>query len=498
MKIKEHVRKVIGRSIFDSRGIPTVEVDIEASFATARASCPSGASTGSQEALELRDGNNSKCMGKSVQKALIGVEELATSLISTPLEITDQAAIDKHMVSLDGTKNKSRVGANSILPISICFSRLGARCMKVQDWEYIQMLVNNDKMYPCGMCSSAPAPAAPSDKSQDLPDGSVVVENSNAEKSVEKSAEKEVEQSAANESVPCKNVKSPEGCRNSVQKKNAGLTIPKIFFNIINGGRHSDNGLFVQEIMVSFEGNAPYTVLSCASEFIWALKAIVKKRYKLTGVGDEGGFAPPINSLEEGLDLIQEASAASGIKPVIALDVAASEFYQNGKYNIGWKTKDKFLTQAEMIEYYIKIIKKYKVVMIEDPFDEKDYEGWAKFMEEAAKLNVQIVGDDLIVTNPELIKKAGEKKLCNVALIKMNQIGTITETIQAVKEARHQGMKIMASHRSGETEDIFLSHLSVGLSADYLKAGSLCRSERVSKYNELVRIFEKSKIDTFR
>ncbi|KAI5128534.1 enolase [Nematocida parisii] len=563
MKIKKCIQKVIGRSIFDSRGIPTVEVDFKTTIGTVRASCPSGASTGSQEALELRDGDSSNCMGKSVQKALIGVEELANSLISTGMHITDQEAIDKHMIELDGTKNKSRVGANSILPMSICFARLGAKYMQMQEWVYLQSLMQRSDMKSCASCSST-APNLKcalinSQGSKHLPNGSVLVSNTEIDselkestKKKEESDEKEKNKDEKKPNDSEQNEKDEEGseqskkvkedlesekkkadekkdpelekkeaderkakeedadkkpkqkeklktektCKDALLKKKQKPTIPRIFFNIINGGRHADNGLFVQEIMVSFDGNTPYNVLTSASEFIWALKSIVKKKYKLTGVGDEGGFAPPISSLEEGLDLIQEAAKASGITPSIALDVAASEFYKDGKYNIGWKTKDKYVSRFEMIDYYVKIINKYKVAMIEDPFDEKDYEGWEVFMKEANTLGTKVVGDDLIVTNPELIKKAGEEKLCNVALIKMNQIGTITETIQAVKEARKQGMKVMASHRSGETEDIFLAHLAVGLSADYLKAGSLCRTERVSKYNELVRIFEKFSIDT--
>lgn len=466
MRLKECIKKIIGRSIFDSRGVPTVEVDIKTVIGKVRASCPSGASTGSQEALELRDGEMSVCSGKGVQKALMGVEELATSLISTSFKVVEQEKIDRHMIELDATPNKSRLGANAILPISVCFVRLGAKYLKMEEWAYLKMLAETEKTEPL-------SDAARKEKVLHLPHGGVLVKNTNTNPNL-------LDNSEVKDKV----------------KNTEKATIPKIFFNVLNGGAHSDNGVFVQEVMVSFEGNSPYKVLTLASEFIAALKAIVKKEYKLTGVGDEGGFAPPINSLEEALELIQKTAKKTGITPTIALDVAASEFYHKNKYNVGWKTKEKYVTTEELIEYYVKIINKYKISMIEDPFDQKDYAGWREFMKRAESLGVQVVGDDLIVTNRELIRKAGAEKLCNVALIKMNQIGTITETIDAVKEARKYGMKIMASHRSGETEDVFLAHLSVGLSADYLKAGSLCRSERVAKYNELVRIFEKSKIDT--
>ncbi|KAI5191903.1 enolase [Nematocida minor] len=514
MKIKECIQKIVGRSIFDSRGVPTVEIDMQTVLGKVRASCPSGASTGSQEALEIRDGDMSVCMGKGVQKALIAVEEIASLLITKETRIIDQKKIDGLMVELDGTENKSRLGANSILPISVCFARLGALYMGMEDWMYLRMLINDDKA-PIDMQSASSATSTQTEEVKRLPQGGVVISNTNTNNasysSKDQVARKEMAKKIAEE-YDSKYVKKEEvekrrqeeSTRNKKTKKEefgkdakkTKISFPKIFFNVINGGAHADNGLFAQEIMVSFEGSTPYKVLTLASEFIHTLKIIVKKEYKLTGVGDEGGFAPPVSSLEEALDLIQAASKKCGIKPVIALDVAASEFYQDGKYNVGWKTKSKLLTSEEMVAYYLKIIDTYKISMIEDPFDEKDYAGWKQFMKAAAKKSVQVVGDDLIVTNKKLIKKAGEEKLCNVALIKMNQIGTVSETIEAVKEARKQGMKVMASHRSGETEDTFLAHLSVGLAVDYLKAGSLCRTERVCKYNELVRIFEKSKIDT--
>lgn len=515
MYIKESVQKIVGRSIFDSRGIPTVEIDIVTVLGTVRASCPSGASTGSQEALELRDGDMAVCMGKGVNKALMSVEEIGTFLVKKEIRIIDQEKIDRFMIELDGTENKSRLGANAILPISICFARIGAKYMGMQEWAYLKMLIKDDKFsYPEQKASKIEP--VHTEETIHLSNGGVIINNSNSNiakthtqvkgSKVEECSKKETnekrsdtdsttgEKQLESTDKETEKAKSPEKAEK--HERRSKPTIPKLFFNVINGGAHADNGLFVQEIMVSFDGGTPYKVLTQASGFIHALKSIVKKKYNSTSVGDEGGFAPSVESLEDALDLILSASKESGISPAIALDVAASEFYRNGTYNIGWKTKNKLLKTSELIEYYMRIIDKYKISMIEDPFDEKDYAGWAQFMEKAEKKGVKVVGDDLIVTNPALISKAGKEKLCNVALIKMNQIGTITETIEAVKEARTQGMKVMASHRSGETEDTFLAHLSVGLSVDYLKAGSLCRTERVCKYNELIRIFERYRIDT--
>ncbi|KAI5188703.1 enolase [Nematocida sp. AWRm77] len=417
MKVKRHVKKILGRTVFDSRGTPTTEVEIESTMGRVVSSCPSGASTGSQEALELRDSDESVCRGKGVFQALKSIEAIANGLIGTKLDITEQSKIDEFMCDLDGTENKSKLGANAILPMSVSFVRLGALGKNVPVWKYI----------------------------------------------------------------------------NQLRGGSGEVSLPKIFFNVINGGAHASNTLFVQEVMVSFKGATPFEVLCNASAYISYLKDEVKKKYKVTSVGDEGGFAPPVETLEEALDLVQSASSASGIGVEIAIDAAATEFYHNERYNVEWKNPKKEknpLTSDELIEYYKTIIEKYKISLLEDPFAEKDYAAWAKFLPEASSKNMFVVGDDLIVTNPKLIKEAGEKKWCSAALIKMNQIGTVTETLAAVKEARDQGMKIMVSHRSGETEDVFLSHLAVGLEADYLKAGSLCRSERVCKYNELIRIFD--------
>lgn len=413
MKIKECIRGVIGRSIFDSRGSPTTEVEIETVLGRVISSCPSGASTGSQEALELRDGQG-PCEGKGVCNAVSNIQQLIEGLLKEDILIEEQQKVDEILCKIDGSKNKSRCGANAILPISMSLARIGALEKKIPLWKYINELYNGQG-----------------------------------------------------------------------KKK-----LPKIFFNVINGGAHADNCLFVQEIMVSFPGETPYEVLCNASSFISCLKREVKKNYGGTGVGDEGGFAPLVQSLEEALELILSAGDCAGVRPVIAIDAAASEFYKEGVYLIHTRKGEQSLTSKELQDYYLEIIDKYKLSMIEDPFDEKDYEAWVSFLPEAQKKSVMVVGDDLLVTNAAMIKQAGEKKMCNVALIKMNQIGTITETLQAVSEARAQNMCVMASHRSGETEDTFLSHLAVGIEAEYMKAGSLCRTERVCKYNELIRIFD--------
>ncbi|KAI5181763.1 enolase [Nematocida sp. AWRm80] len=476
-----YISRIVGRSIFDSRGNPTTEVEMKIDNTNTcyiTSSCPSGASTGSQEALELRDGEG-VCRGKGVLKALKGIDKIATELLKTDIAITNQKKIDEFMIKLDGTKNKSNLGANAILPLSVGFVKAAAKYKSLCTWQYITNLYNEE------------------DK-----------DSQEQKKNINELPLQEEDKKDKQEEDKQEEEKKVDQKEKDKQEEKIVPKIPKIFFNVINGGAHSDNGLFVQEIMVAFPSESIYDQLCKASTFISFLKERVKEKYQNTGVGDEGGFAPSLNTLEEALDLILETAEISKINPEIALDAAATEFYKEGKYNTSWKHQKAqgekedtnssslkshkestdLLTSDELIEYYLKIIEKYKIVMIEDPFDEKDYSAWKKFMPRALALGVHVVGDDLIVTNPELIKEAGKEKWCNVALIKMNQIGTITETIEAVKEARRHGMRIMVSHRSGETEDTFLAHLAVGLSSDYLKAGSLCRTERVCKYNELLRI----------
>jgi enolase len=412
MKVSE-IEEIVGRSIFDSRGNPTTEVDIRMGGEVYRASCPSGASTGSQEALELRDGNKDVCGGKGVDRAVAGIGEISREIKRIgELSIEEQRKIDEFLCQLDGTENKGRLGANAILPVSMAMCRAAAGLRRERLCEYIRLL--------CG---------------------------------------------------------------------GKEIRAPKLFFNVINGGSHAGNSLFLQEVMVSFGGGLRQS-LDASCVFHAALKKTVGEKYGSTGIGDEGGFAPQVGSLEEALDLIVEAGSLSKCAPEIALDVAATEFF-DGRYNLGWKCGgERYKSGEEMIEYYREIIRRYpSIKSIEDPFAEKDYRSWAAFFPVAQELGVRVVGDDLTVTNKTLIQKAGEEKLCDVALIKMNQVGSISETIDAVAEARKQGMKVMASHRSGETEDVFLSHLAAGIAADFMKSGALCRSERVSKYNELLRIF---------
>ncbi|KAI5187007.1 enolase [Nematocida homosporus] len=410
-KVSECIRSIQGRTVFDSRGNPTTEVEMDTDLGNVRDSCPSGASTGSQEALELRDGSG-PCGGKGVCRAVQGIEKLATLVLLQDFLITDQGGIDEFMCQTDGTPNKANLGANAILPLSMAFARLGAMKKEAALWQYLNELYGG-----------------------------------------------------------------------SGEKK-----APKLYFNVINGGAHADNGLCIQEVMVSFGGESVYEVLCNASSFIGVLKKQVCKKYGGSGVGDEGGFAPAIDTLEEALELIRETEKISKITTEIAIDAAASEFYRAGKYQV--KQGEKPLSSTELGAYYLEIAQKYKVAMLEDPFAEKDFAGWKAFLPLAQKAGIRVVGDDLLVTSAKLIHWAGQEKLCDVALIKMNQVGTITETIRAVQEARKQGMRIMASHRSGETEDTFLAHLAVGLEADFLKSGSLCRTERICKYNELLRLFE--------
>lgn len=419
MRIGDTVQGLQGRSIFDSRGNPTTEADLLCNGKVFRASCPSGASTGSQEALELRDGDPGICSGKGVSKALGGIRQIAESLGKiADRDVTDQREIDAFLCALDGTPNKRSLGANAILPVSIAFCRAGASALGMEPWEFVGKL------------------HAPSASSRGEPRS------------------------------------------------------PKLFFNVINGGSHSSSGLFVQEIMVSFPDRRPRDVLNKSSAFYAGLKELVGEKYLSTGIGDEGGFAPDVKSLEEALDLILEAGLRTGLEPEIALDVAATEFFTERGYDVGWKQGEPSLKSAEeLIGYYEKVMRKYpQITMLEDPFAEKDYAAWKSFLPAAQRKGVKVVGDDLLVTDRRLVEEAGTNRWCDVALIKMNQVGTISETIDAVQEARRQGMLVMASHRSGETEDAFLSHLAVGIGADFMKAGALCRSERVAKYNEILRI----------
>ncbi|KAK1947963.1 Enolase [Phytophthora citrophthora] len=420
------------RQIFDSRGNPTVEVDLVTEIGEYRAAVPSGASTGEFEALEMRDGGKDY-MGKGVLNAVKNVNEIiAPALVGK--DVTKQAELDRYMVEqLDGTQNewgwcKKKLGANAILGVSLALCRGGAAAKKQPLWQYIADLAGNPS--------------------------------------------------------PC-------------------LPVPS--FNIINGGSHAGNKLAMQEFMILPVGATSFTEsMKIGSEVYHNLKKVIKGRYGLdaTAVGDEGGFAPNIQSNGEAIDLIEEAIKAAGYTNQVRLgmDVAASEFYtgaSDARYNLDFKNENapdsEKIPADKLQEVYEGFIAKCadssKIVSIEDPFDQDDWESWVKFTAKVGK-DVQIVGDDLTVTNPTRVQKAIEQKACNALLLKVNQIGSITESIEAVTMAKKAGWAIMASHRSGETEDTFIADLAVGLSAGQIKTGAPCRSERLAKYNQLLRIEE--------
>ncbi|CAI5741293.1 unnamed protein product [Hyaloperonospora brassicae] len=420
------------RQIFDSRGNPTIEVDVTTELGLYRAAVPSGASTGEFEALELRDGG-AAYMGKGVRTAVRNVNDvIAPALLGK--DVTQQTALDRFMVeTLDGTQNewgwcKKKLGANAILGVSLALCRAGAAAKQQPLWQYIADLAGNPS--------------------------------------------------------PC-------------------LPVPS--FNIINGGSHAGNKLAMQEFMVLPIGATSFTeAMQIGSEVYHHLKKVINSRYGLdaTAVGDEGGFAPNIQSNAEAIDLIQEAIQAAGYtdKVRLGMDVAASEFYTgatDARYNLDFKNDqaadaDK-LSADKLLEVYEGFIAtcaaSSSIVSIEDPFDQDDWASWVKITSKVGK-DVQIVGDDLTVTNPTRVKKAIEQKACNALLLKVNQIGSITESIEAVTMAKKAGWGIMASHRSGETEDTFIADLAVGLSAGQIKTGAPCRSERLAKYNQLLRIEE--------
>jgi enolase len=415
------ITKIIGRSIIDSRGNPTVEADVYTHKGWYRAAVPSGASTGVYEAVELRDGGN-KWTGKGVSKAVSNINDhIAPALIGS--DPTKQKEVDDKMKELDGTDNKAKLGANAILAVSLAVAKAGAAEKGVPLYKHLADLAGNPK-----------------------------------------------------------------------------LVLPVPSFNIINGGSHAGNSLAMQEFMILPVGASTFTeAMQMGTEVYHALKGIIKKKYgqDATNVGDEGGFAPNIASNNEGLDLVNQAIAQAGYtgKVKIGMDVAASEFYtEDKKYDLDFKTKDEskknkedIKTGPELLELYKSFCKDYPIITIEDPFDQDDWENTTAFTAEGVS---QVVGDDLLVTNPVRVKEAIEKKACNALLLKVNQIGTVTESIQAVKMAKEAGWGVMASHRSGETEDSFIADLAVGLATGQIKTGAPCRSERLAKYNQLLRIEE--------
>lgn len=414
------IKRVHAHYIYDSRGNPTVAVDLETDKGLFQAAVPSGASTGIYEALELRDGDKAVHHGKGVLKAVDNVNsKIAPALIAKNFNVTDQAAIDKFLIELDGTDNKGNFGANAILGVSLAVCKAGAVHKGVPLYKYIAELAGIQKVI-------LPVPA----------------------------------------------------------------------FNMINGGSHAGNKLAMQEFMVLPVGAKNFKeAMQIGSEIYHHLKKVIHKRYGLdaTAVGDEGGFAPNILDNNEGLDLLLEAFKASGHadKVVIGMDVAASEFYKSDakKYDLDFKNPNsdqtKWLTGDQLADVYKSFITKYNVKSIEDAFDQDDWDNWSKLL---SQTDIQLVGDDLTVTNPKRIKQAVEKKACNCLLLKVNQIGTVTESIEAATLARSNGWGVMVSHRSGETEDTFIADLVVGLATGQIKTGAPCRSERLAKYNRIMVI----------
>uniref|UniRef100_A0A914Z7X7 Enolase n=1 Tax=Panagrolaimus superbus TaxID=310955 RepID=A0A914Z7X7_9BILA len=414
------ITRVYARQIYDSRGNPTVEVDLTTDKGVFRAAVPSGASTGVHEALELRDKDDKVHLGKGVLKAVANInDKIAPALIAKNFEVTDQTGIDKFMLELDGTENKSNLGANAILGVSLAVCKAGAVHKGMPLYKYIAQLAGIDKVV-------LPVPA----------------------------------------------------------------------FNVINGGSHAGNKLAMQEFMILPLGAKTFKeAMQMGSEIYHHLKSEIKKRYGLdaTAVGDEGGFAPNIQDNKEGLDLLNTAIAKAGYtgKVSIGMDVAASEFFKDGKYDLDFKNPNsdssKWLTGDQLADLYKSFCKEYPVVSIEDGFDQDDWDNWVKFQ---SAMSIQLVGDDLTVTNPKRIKTAVEKKACNCLLLKVNQIGSVTESIEASTLSRKNGWGVMVSHRSGETEDTFIADLVVGLATGQIKTGAPCRSERLAKYNQLLRIEE--------
>lgn len=406
-----YIISVHGREIIDSRGNPTVEVDIELDDGSlGRAAVPSGASTGSLEAWELRDGDE-RYNGKGVQKAVSIINnEIAEAIIG--IDVCEQRLIDKLLIEMDGTKNKERLGANSILGVSLAVAKAAAISLNIPLFRYL---------------------------------GGV----------------------------------------------NANVT-PVPMMNIINGGAHADNPIDIQEFMIM-----PIAAISISeairvgAEIFHALKKLLQDAGHNTNVGDEGGFAPALKSSDEALSFILQAIDKAGYKAgeevVIALDAASTEFYKDGKYHLDGEGK--VLSSNELVEYYKELVSKYPIYSIEDAMSEDDHEGWAEITKALGK-EIQLVGDDLFVTNPTILKDGIEKGLANSILIKVNQIGTLTETLEAVELAQRAGYTAVISHRSGETEDNTISHIAVATNSGQIKTGSLSRSDRLAKYNELIRIEE--------
>lgn len=433
------IKSIKAREILDSRGNPTVEVELTTDFGVFRDSSPSGASKGKYEAKELRDGGK-RYQGKGVARAVQNVNKIIGPKLKGK-DVTRQKEIDELMIELDGTENKSKLGANAIVAVSQACCRAGADSKNIPLYQYIAEIYHEDSLIP--------------------------------------------------------------------------LRMPKASFNIINGGAHAGNELDFQEFMIVPQSEKFSKNLRIAAEIYHELKRVIKKKYGelATNIGDEGGFAPPLKAPEEAISLILKAAKNAGyIKDKnirIILDVAASQFYlkpvENSRQNQKskgkirktsnradgkYKTKIGVFTRDGFLNYYSRLIKKYPIMGLEDPFSETDWKGWESLNSKLQTLNSKflIIGDDLLVTNPARIKIAYQKKACNGLLLKINQIGTVTEALEAAKLAKSYSWKIMVSHRSGETCDDFIADLAVGIGTDFIKSGAPARGERMAKYNRLLKI----------
>ena len=409
-----YIEEVYAREILDSRGNPTVEVEVTLEDGVmARAAVPSGASTGEYEAVELRDGDHYRYGGKGVLKAVANVNDIIAPALEE-WNVFDQVGIDKMMIALDGTENKGKLGANAILGVSMAVAKAAAYEANLNLYQYL----------------------------------------------------------------------------GGVNAK----TLPVPMMNILNGGKHADNNVDIQEFMIMPVGADSWkNALRMCAEVFHMLKQVLKAKGYATSVGDEGGFAPNLKSNEEAFKVIVEAVEKAGYKSgsdfKIAMDAAASEFYDKNKGKYILKGENKELTTDEMVEYYKSMVKKYPIISIEDGFDENDWDGFKKLTSEIGD-SVQIVGDDLFVTNTERLSRGIEEKAANAILIKLNQIGTLTETLDCIEMAKKAGFTAIVSHRSGETEDTMIADLVVGTNAGQIKTGAPSRTDRVAKYNQLIRIEE--------
>ena len=408
------IQDIRAREILDSRGNPTIEADvILADGSMGRAAAPSGASTGSREALELRDGDKSRYLGKGVIKAVSNVNsQIRSALLEN--DATDQQAIDDRLIELDATENKDNLGANAMLAVSLATAKAAAISQTIPLHQYIANL-----------------------------------------------------------------------------RGQTSLTMPVPMMNILNGGEHADNTVDIQEFMIEPTGFSSFSeALRAGVEVFHSLKSVLKAQGLNTAVGDEGGFAPNLRSNEEAITVILEAIEKTGYKAGkdihLALDCAASEFYKNGEYVLAGEGNKTFDSQS-FSDYLVRLTEQYPIISIEDGLDESDWDGWAYLTSKLGK-KVQLVGDDLFVTNPKILQEGIDKNIANAILIKFNQIGTLSETLDAIYLAKKNGYATVISHRSGETEDSTIADLAVGTAAGQIKTGSLCRSDRVAKYNQLLRI----------